>query len=158
MYNQCSNVVLRYAIKTHAKQWDGPPPDDVEGKSPLPLPPSPEQIDCVVAGFPWYDHVTFFHCVRFVLMSDVRSLPVSPFSQPHSRLNMFQKANDRKSHLMLNLLSWVDYLRPKYCVFENVRGFLSYNLNASQAGRHRVRGGIKTGGVKFLVHALLTMG
>ena len=79
------------------------------------------------------------------------------FSQPHSTLNMFQKANDRKSHLILNLLSWVDHLRPKYCVFENVRGFLSYNLNASQAGRHRVRGGIKMGGLKFLVHALLTM-
>nr|VWP01255.1 Glucans biosynthesis glucosyltransferase H (EC [Ganoderma boninense] len=131
VYNQCSNIVLRYAIKAHAKQWEGPPPDDVEGKSPLPLPPTPDQIDCIVAGFP---------------------------CQPHSSLNMFQKANDRKSHLMLNLLSWVDHLRPKYCVFENVRGFLSYNLNASQAGRHRVRGGIKTGGLKFLVFALLTMG
>ncbi|PIL29860.1 DNA methyltransferase [Ganoderma sinense ZZ0214-1] len=131
VYNQCSNIVLRYAIKAHAKQWEGPPPDDVEGKSPLPLPPTPDQIDCIVAGFP---------------------------CQPHSSLNMFQKANDRKSHLILNLLSWVDYLRPKYCVFENVRGFLSYNLNASQAGRHRVRGGIKMGGLKFLVHALLTMG
>nr|ANR76343.1 DNA methyltransferase [Ganoderma lucidum] len=131
IYNQCSNVVLRYAIKVHVKQWEGPPPNDVEGKSPLPLPPTPGQIDCIVAGFP---------------------------CQPHSTLNMFQRANDRKSHLMLNLLSWIDHLRPKYCVFENVRGFLSYNLNASQAGRHRVRGGIKMGGLKFLVHVLLTMG
>ncbi|KAI1797446.1 S-adenosyl-L-methionine-dependent methyltransferase [Ganoderma leucocontextum] len=131
VYNQCSNVVLRYAIKAHVKQWDGPPPNDIEDKSPLPLPPTPEQIDCIVAGFP---------------------------CQPHSTLNMFQKANDRKSHLMLNLLSWVDHLRPKYCVFENVRGFLYYNINTSQAGRHRVRGGVKMGGLKFLVHALLTMG
>ena len=156
MYNQCSNVVLRYAIKTHAKQWDGPPPDDVEGKLPLPPPPSPEQIDCIVAGFPWYEAPS--HSFVGLICAHIRFLPVSSFSQPHSRLNMFQKANDRKSHLMLNLLSWVDHLRPKYCAFENVRGFLSYNLNASQAGRHRVRGGIKTGGVKFLVHALLTMG
>ena len=71
---------------------------------------------------------------------------------------MFKTVNDRKSHLILNLVSWVDYLRPKYCVFENVRGFREYNLNAAQAGKHRVVGGIVMGGLKFLVHALLTMG
>ena len=70
---------------------------------------------------------------------------------------MFQHANDRKSHLILNLLSWVDFLRPKYCVFENVRGFLRYNLHAYQAGKHRVEGGVEMGGVKFLVRALLAM-
>lgn len=78
-------------------------------------------------------------------------------SQPHSRLNMFQHANDRKSHLILNLLSWVDFLRPKYCVFENVRGFLRYNLHAYQAGKHRLEGGVEMGGLKFLIRALLAM-
>ena len=71
---------------------------------------------------------------------------------------MFQKAHDRKSHLILTLLSWVDFLRPKYCFFENVRGFLQYNLHATQASRHTVVGGIDKGGLKFLVHALLSMG
>lgn len=80
------------------------------------------------------------------------------YSQPHSRLNMYQKASDRKSHLMLNLLSWVDFLEPKFCFFENVRGFLQYNLNAVQANRYRVRGGIQMGGLKFLARALVTMG
>lgn len=70
---------------------------------------------------------------------------------------MFQRADDRKSHLILNLLSWVNFLQPRFCLFENVRGFLSYNLNATQAGRYRVEGGIKMGGLKFLVHSLLAM-
>jgi DNA (cytosine-5)-methyltransferase 1 len=70
---------------------------------------------------------------------------------------MFQKANDIKSNLILNLLSWVDFLKPTYCIFENVRGFLSYNLNAIQLDEHRTSGGISMGGLKFLVHAMLTM-
>ena len=73
-------------------------------------------------------------------------------------MNMFQKADDRKSHLILNLLSWVDFLEPKFCFFENVRGFLQYNLNAVQASRYKVSGGIHMGGLKFLVRALVTMG
>ena len=70
---------------------------------------------------------------------------------------MFQKANDTKSNLILNLLSWVDFLQPQYCIFENVRGFLSYNLNAIQVDEHRTTGGINMGGLKFLVHAMLAM-
>jgi hypothetical protein len=70
---------------------------------------------------------------------------------------MFQKANDIKSNLILNLLSWVNFLQPRYCIFENVRGFLSYNLNAIQVDEHRTTGGINMGGLKFLVHAMLAM-
>jgi len=73
---------------------------------------------------------------------------------------MFQKANDIKSNLILNLLSPVDFLQPKYCVFENVRGFLSYkayNLNAIQVGEHQTTGRISMGGLKFLVYAMLSM-
>lgn len=59
---------------------------------------------------------------------------------------------------MLNLLSWVDFLEPRFCFFENVRGFLQYSLNSVQASRYKVTGGIKMGGLKFLVRALVTMG
>jgi len=59
--------------------------------------------------------------------------------------------------LILNLLSWVDFLQLKYCIFENVHGFLSYNLNAIQVDEHRTMGGISMGGLKFLVHTMLTM-
>lgn len=71
---------------------------------------------------------------------------------------MYQRADDRKSHLILNLLSWVDFLRPKYCCFENVRGFLGYGINATQVGPHKIEGGIKMGGLKFVVKAMLAMG
>lgn len=71
---------------------------------------------------------------------------------------MFQKANDKKSSMILNLISSVDFFQPKYCVFENVRGFLNYNLNAVQLDEHRVAGGIEMGGLKFLVRSLLAMG
>ncbi|KAI9070389.1 S-adenosyl-L-methionine-dependent methyltransferase [Trametes sanguinea] len=132
VYNQCSNIVFQYAVKSHAgKLGPGDMASHLADGNPLPKPPTPQDIDCLIAGFP---------------------------CQPHSQLNMFRRANDRKSHLMLNLLSWVDFLKPKYCFFENVRGFLSYSLHARQAGRYRVEGGIKMGGLKFFVRALLAMG
>ncbi|KAI0640019.1 S-adenosyl-L-methionine-dependent methyltransferase [Trametes polyzona] len=133
VYNQCSNLVFQHAVKSHAGNLSADDGElcNLDDKTPLPKPPAPGDIDCIVAGFP---------------------------CQPHSQLNMFRKANDRKTHLLLNLLSWVDFLRPKYCFFENVRGFLGYNLHARQAGKFRVEGGIKMGGLKFFIRALLAMG
>ncbi|KAI0066707.1 S-adenosyl-L-methionine-dependent methyltransferase [Artomyces pyxidatus] len=131
VYNQCANVVLCYAVKQSMGILpDDDIPMDILGAAPLPSLPKPGDIDIIVAGFP---------------------------CQPHSRLNMFQRANDVKSNLILNLLSWVDFLKPKYCIFENVRGFLSFQLGASQVDKYRVQGGIEMGGVKFLGYALLNM-
>jgi len=70
---------------------------------------------------------------------------------------MFRKANDRKSNLILNILSWVDFLKPQYCIFENVRGFLQYSLRARQDGPNRVRGGIPMGGLKLVIRGLTDM-
>ncbi|CAL1693859.1 unnamed protein product [Somion occarium] len=130
VYNQCANKVLQYAYKSFKKQEVEPPRTKGDEK-PLPAPPKPGDIDCIIAGFP---------------------------CQPHSALNMYQKANDKKSHLILNLLSWVDFMKPKYCYFENVRGFLKYKLNAVQETRYKVAGGIELGGLKFVVRAMLAMG
>jgi DNA (cytosine-5)-methyltransferase 1 len=71
---------------------------------------------------------------------------------------MYRKANDLKSNLILNALSWVDYLRADFCYFENVPGFLRFNLNAVQAGLYRVEGGIVMGGMKILLRSLQDMG
>lgn len=79
-------------------------------------------------------------------------------SQPHSSLNMFQKARDLRNELFLNTISWVDHLRPKYVLFENVEGFVSYRINAVQIDKHMVSGGIEQGGLKFLLRALVSMG
>lgn len=113
----------------------------------IPAPPKPEEIDCIITGFPWS------------VMECCHTLPIilTATSQPHSRLNMFVKANDRKSNLMLNVISWVDFMQPKYCFFENVRGFLSFSLKARQAGLYSVKGGIPMGGLKFLIRALTDM-
>lgn len=78
-------------------------------------------------------------------------------SQPHSQMNMFKKADDRKSNLILNVLSWVDFLKPRYCIFENVRGFLQYSLRARQDGPNRLKGGVSMGGLKLVVRALIDM-
>ncbi|KAH9984055.1 S-adenosyl-L-methionine-dependent methyltransferase, partial [Russula compacta] len=131
VYNQCVNELLRYAVKSYRGILEEDEvPKDIYDNSLLPRPPQPGDIDVITGGFP---------------------------CQPHSQLNMFQKANDVKSNLILNLLSWVDFLEPKYCIFENVRGFLSYNLNAIQVDEHRTAGGISMGGLKFLVHAMLAL-
>ncbi|KAI0348187.1 S-adenosyl-L-methionine-dependent methyltransferase [Trametopsis cervina] len=129
VYNQCANLVLEQAMKlTHGQN-----PPALESIQHEALPPmlKPEDIDCVVAGFP---------------------------CQPHSTLNMYQKANDRKSHLVLNLLSWIEFLKPQHCLFENVRGFIHYNLNSTQKDRYSTTGGIPAGGLTFFVRALLAMG
>lgn len=128
VYNQCSNRLLRQAILLHGGK-DPDPLRAINGDA-LPDPPMPGDIDCIVTGFP---------------------------CQPHSQMNMFQKADDRKSNLILNILSWVDFLRPRYCIFENVRGFLTYNLKARQDGPHRLKGGIPMGGFKLLIRALIDM-
>ncbi|KAH7904875.1 S-adenosyl-L-methionine-dependent methyltransferase [Hygrophoropsis aurantiaca] len=93
----------------------------------LPAPPKPEDIDYILAG------------------------------QSHSMLNMYRKANDLKRNLILNVLSWVDYADPKICIFENVRGFLSFRLKARQATEHRIEGGIELGGLKFVLRAMIDM-
>jgi DNA (cytosine-5)-methyltransferase 1 len=149
VYNQCANELLRYAVKSYRGiLGEDEVPKDIYDNSRLPQPPQPGDIDVITAGFPW--------CVS-TLWRTHADKQCKPVSQPHSQLNMFQKANDVKSNLILNLLSWVDFLQPQYCIFENVRGFLSYNLNAIQVDEHRTAGGISMGGLKFLVHAMLAM-
>jgi hypothetical protein len=78
-------------------------------------------------------------------------------SQTHSGLNMYKKANDRKSSLVVPLLSFVDFYRPNYVFIENVPGFLYFNLLARQKDKHTLEGGIKQGGVKLLIRALVDM-
>ncbi len=54
VYNQCANEVLRYAIKSHRGLLaDDDVPKDIYDRSRLPPPPKPNDIDVIVAGFPW---------------------------------------------------------------------------------------------------------
>ncbi|KAF8640653.1 hypothetical protein AX17_000310 [Amanita inopinata Kibby_2008] len=131
VHNQCANIILRYAIKKQEGHHPGVPKQIYDGRTLVPDPPKPGDIKIIVAGFP---------------------------CQTHSSLNMFKHANDPKSNLILNALSYVDFYRPVLCYFENVPGFLNYALNATQASMHRLEGGIPMGGLKIVVRALIDMG
>ncbi|PFH48401.1 hypothetical protein AMATHDRAFT_5836 [Amanita thiersii Skay4041] len=131
VYNQCANIMLRYMVKTFSGHQTDVPKQLYDGKTAVPEPPKPENIDVVVAGFP---------------------------CQSHSALNMFKSANDPKANLILNALSYIDHFRPSLCFFENVPGFLRYALNTTQVSIHRVEGGIPMGGLKIVIRALVDMG
>ncbi|KAM6498781.1 hypothetical protein JOM56_006729 [Amanita muscaria] len=62
--------------------------------------------------------------------------------------SMFKQANDSKSNLIFNALSYVDHYRPDFVYFENAQGFLSYALGTTQASKHRLEGGLKMGGLE----------
>ncbi|KAK1234239.1 hypothetical protein PQX77_002546 [Marasmius sp. AFHP31] len=128
--NQCVNAVLRYIVKKDAGHDVGLPKQLFDGETDIPKPPGKKDVDVIVAGLP---------------------------CQPHSDLNMFKKADDRKSNLILTMLSYVDFYQPSYVFIENVSGFLRFNLGATQRDRYTTEGGITQGGLKLLTQALTEM-
>ncbi|KAL1715940.1 S-adenosyl-L-methionine-dependent methyltransferase [Schizophyllum commune] len=137
VYNQCANTVLEYMVKRHDRVTlpNGdqiPAPLQIyDANVACPPPIRPGDIDVVVAGFP---------------------------CQSHSLLNRFRRIGDKKNNLIWNALSWVGFLKPKYVFFENVPGFLQYNLLPRQVSPNRLAGGIEKGGLKLCVRALAEMG
>ncbi|KAJ1835526.1 hypothetical protein LPJ73_007714, partial [Coemansia sp. RSA 2703] len=89
---------------------------------------------------------------------DVDFIYCGPPCQGFSRCNRFLKADDIKTSLIANALSYVDFYRPSYFLLENVRGLLDYRLGGVQLGKGRIGGGIKMGMLKFIVRVLTTMG
>ncbi|KAG5642233.1 hypothetical protein DXG03_003378 [Asterophora parasitica] len=127
VHNQCANEVLRYSIKEKMGLRPKPLTQLYDGKTILPSLTKPHVI---VAGVP---------------------------CQTHSTMNMYKKADDVKSNLILTALSYVDHLRPSLFYFENVPGFTRFTFNAVQSGTHKLEGGLEMGGLKFVVRALLDM-
>ncbi|KAJ2806226.1 hypothetical protein H4R20_001770, partial [Coemansia guatemalensis] len=130
VYNQCSNLLLESAIKAYHGATTQPLINKFDGKE---LPPMPRPGD-----------VDFIYC--------------GPPCQGFSRCNRFIKADDIKTSLIANALSYVDFYRPTYFLLENVRGLIDYRLGGVQIGPGRVSGGIKMGALKFILRALTTMG
>ncbi|KAJ1817653.1 hypothetical protein LPJ75_001659, partial [Coemansia sp. RSA 2598] len=130
VYNQCSNLLLDSAIKAHQGIPTKPLKNKFDQKE---LPPMPQPGD-----------VDFIYC--------------GPPCQGFSRCNRFVKADDIKTSLIANALSYVDFYRPTYFLLENVRGLLSYRLGGIQLGRGRIGGGIEMGVLKFILRTLTTMG
>ncbi|KAJ1935522.1 hypothetical protein FBU59_005358, partial [Linderina macrospora] len=130
VYNQCSNLLLDSAIKARHGIEMEPLINKFNDKQ---LPPMPQPGD-----------VDFIYC--------------GPPCQGFSRCNRFIKADDIKTSLIANALSYVDFYRPTYFLLENVRGLLDYKLGGKQVGTGRVEGGIKMGVLKFILRTLTTMG
>ncbi|KAJ7492258.1 S-adenosyl-L-methionine-dependent methyltransferase [Mycena latifolia] len=130
VYCQDANLVLRYFIKSSANHNIETPLQLFDNKTPLPPPIKPGKMRAIFIGLP---------------------------CQSHSGLNMYRKAEDPKSNLMLTAASYVDFFRPDFVFLENVPGFLKYNLLAQQASRHRLEGGVEMGGLKLLLRALQDM-
>ncbi len=53
IYNQCANIMLRYAIKLHEGHTPNTPKQLFDSKVEVPPPPKPGDIKAVVAGLPW---------------------------------------------------------------------------------------------------------
>ncbi|KAI7834959.1 hypothetical protein BX661DRAFT_175843 [Kickxella alabastrina] len=130
VYNQCSNLLLDSAIKAHQGIPVEPLINKFDGRQ---LPPMPQPGD-----------VDFIYC--------------GPPCQGFSRCNRFLKADDIKTSLIANALSYVDFYRPSYFLLENVRGLLNYRLGGVQIGKGRIGGGIEMGVLKFILRTLTNMG
>ncbi|KAL0570623.1 hypothetical protein V5O48_011340 [Marasmius crinis-equi] len=100
------------------------------GKTAIPEPPGEKDVEVIVAGLP---------------------------CQCHSDLNMFKKVHDRKSHLILTMLSYVDFYQPSHLFVENVPGFLRSHLKTTQKDRYTMEGGIRQGGLELMIRALTDM-
>ena len=153
VYNQCSNKMLEYAVKKQTDFGWMNNLEDITTTENLPPPPTSQDVDCIISGFPWYALIVESHLWIFNYFS-------YPQSQSHSSLNQNKgtSASQALNELLLNTLSWVDLIRPNYVLFENVKGFVEHEVAAVRVSRYVTRGGIKRGGIKLLCRALICMG
>ncbi|KAI0636601.1 S-adenosyl-L-methionine-dependent methyltransferase [Trametes polyzona] len=131
VYNQCTNKLLEHAVETAA----GLAPEplwSLDHAAPQVLPPLPQpgEVDFIFGGPP---------CQSFSLM------------------NHYKRADDVRSTLVCNMISYVEFYRPMFFLLENVVGMLSCRLDGKQEGQ-RVTGGIQMGVVKFILGALTALG
>ncbi|KAH7906523.1 hypothetical protein BJ138DRAFT_1162415, partial [Hygrophoropsis aurantiaca] len=119
--------MLRHAIKTHAGH-DVEDLRSITGER-LPAPPKPEDIDYILAGFPW--------CV-----------------QSHPMPNMYRKANDPTSNLILNVLSWVDYADPDARVDVSIACAMLVSFQGLTGTNHHDK--IPTPVLRITMHPIIT--
>ncbi|KAF9495862.1 S-adenosyl-L-methionine-dependent methyltransferase [Pleurotus eryngii] len=78
--------------------------------------------------------------------------------QAFSGINHSRRADDIRSTLVCNMLSWVEHYQPSYFLLENVPGLLSFPLLAEQGESGKLLGGIVMGVVKFVQRTLIALG
>ncbi|KAH8929654.1 S-adenosyl-L-methionine-dependent methyltransferase [Atractiella rhizophila] len=82
-----------------------------------------------------------------------------PPCQAFTGLNRFASVDDTRTALPLTALCYTELFRFDYVYFENVVGLLAHSLGGQQSrAGGRVRGGIKTGILKFMLRCLMALG
>ncbi|KAA1469421.1 S-adenosyl-L-methionine-dependent methyltransferase [Dentipellis sp. KUC8613] len=130
VYNQCCNLLLQHAVETYEGK-DCPPLVSLhDGKTILPPMPQPGEVDFIYGGLP---------------------------CQSYSMANHHKKVIDKRSTLVCNMISYVEFYRPGWFLLENVVGLLLHPLKGEQEGQ-KIVGGIKMGVVKFILRSLTSLG
>ncbi|KAF9469258.1 hypothetical protein BDZ94DRAFT_1244081 [Collybia nuda] len=131
VYCQDSSLLLKHAIESN------------EGKKPKPL------LSNDGSGF----------CEPMPTKGSIDIVQGGPPCQSFSMANHYKQADDIRSTLPGNMLSYVEHYDPKYFLLENVKGLLDYPLMSnSRKGGRSLEGGIKSGVVKFIMRALEALG
>lgn len=82
-----------------------------------------------------------------------------PPCQSFSRANHNPRADDIRSTLPVNMLSYLEHYNCDYFLLENVKGLLDHPLMSRTAKDGRsLEGGIKSGIVKLIMRALIALG
>ncbi|KAF8643762.1 hypothetical protein AX16_008781 [Volvariella volvacea WC 439] len=129
VYCQDSNLLLRHAIDTHEGK-DPQPLRSNNGKSLCPAMPPKGSVDFIYGG---------------------------PPCQSFSGANHHKKADDIRSTLPGNMLSYLEFYEADYFLLENVKGMLSHPLMSEQDNLV-LKGGIKAGVVKLIMRVLIALG
>ncbi|RDX56375.1 S-adenosyl-L-methionine-dependent methyltransferase [Lentinus brumalis] len=130
-YNQSSNCLLEHAI------------NNAEGKCPSPLYSIGRGKDEELPPLPPRGEVDFIYG--------------GPPCQSFSMMNHCRRPDDKRSTLVCNMISYVEFYRPQYFLLENVAGIFSYHLDRQGQGKHVVKK-LKMGVVKFILRALTALG
>ncbi|KAI0064526.1 S-adenosyl-L-methionine-dependent methyltransferase [Artomyces pyxidatus] len=130
VYNQCTNMLLQHAIDIRDGKNPAALKSNLDKKTRLPPMPQPGDVDFIYGGLP---------------------------CQSYSGANRHKKADDVRSTLVCNMLSYVEFYKPSYFLLENVVGLVHFPLKGSQDGK-RLVDGIKMGVVKFILRTLTALG
>ncbi|KAJ3540965.1 hypothetical protein NMY22_g4087 [Coprinellus aureogranulatus] len=81
-----------------------------------------------------------------------------PPCQAFSRMNHSRRADDIRSTMPCNMLSYIEHYRPKYFLLENVVGILDYKLQDRRVSKLTDGKTIVMGMVKFIMRTLISLG
>ncbi|KAK7693946.1 hypothetical protein QCA50_003520 [Cerrena zonata] len=125
VYNQSCNLLLKHAMETFEDQSPKPLKSLHKVSKELPSMPMPGEVDFICGG---------------------------PPCQSFSGMNHHRNSDDIRTTLITNMLSYVEFYRPKYFMLENVQGFLTLKAKSD------TRNPVEMFAVKFVLRAAIDLG